>query len=198
MDGFKRSRQKNHVDESNSAQITDDARATLVRAQREMLEARKLSTLEASRTLNQADDTKMTSDQATNLEPSAPKKARLSRGKKWLIALLIFIAVLAAAAVSAYWWYGEQIKAVSSDEKKQSIVINEGESTANIAEKLKTAGLIRDSYAFQLYARLNGKTDLKSGTCRLSPSQVVGEIIENISDGCHVFKVITFYPGGML
>ena len=126
------------------------------------------------------------------------KKPRLSRAKKWLIALIVLVFSVAIAALAAYYWYNQQLEPVSDDETLQSIVIADGESVADIASKLKQSGVIRNEQAFQLYARLNGKTDLKAGTCRVAPSQTVAEIIDKITAGCHDFKVITFYPGGTL
>lgn len=125
---------------------------------------------------------------------TAGKKPRRSR-KKWIF--LAILALLAAAIAGAYFWYNAQLKAVSNDATKHSFVVDEDDATATVAAKLKSAGLIRDEWAFQIYVRLEGKA-IMAGTCRLTPAQTVAQIVDKLSKGCHDFKAVTFYPGGTL
>ena len=125
------------------------------------------------------------------------KTARAPRRRwPWIVAGLIVVA--AEIIAGAYWWYQEQLRPVSDDDRKQSLVITDGDSVATIAKKLKDAGLIRSDLAFQVYVRLSGKSRLQAGSCRLSPAQSVSEMIDKIAAGCRDFKAITFYPGGTL
>lgn len=125
----------------------------------------------------------------------APK---LRRRKRWPWVLLVIFMLLAALVAAAFWWYNEQLKPVSGDNTKKSVVIVEGDSTAAVAKKLKEAGVIRDENILQIYMRLSGKSGLQAGSCRLSPSQTTPEIVDKIIAGCRDFKSITFYPGGTL
>lgn len=120
------------------------------------------------------------------------------RRRRWPWVMLSIVMVLLAAGAGAYWWYSEQLRPVSDDAAKRSLMIANGDSVATIAQKLKAAGLIRHELAFQLHLRLSGNTKLQAGSCRLSPSQSTPEITAKIAAGCRDFKVLTFYPGGTL
>lgn len=130
------------------------------------------------------------------METVSPPPVR--RRKKWPWILLALMSLIIGVAVGAFWWYQGQLRPVSDDTKKQSFVITDGDSVATIAKKLKDAKLIRSDLAFQIYVRLHGKNKLQAGSCRLSPSQTMAEMLDKMTAGCRDFKAITFYPGGTL
>ena len=136
------------------------------------------------------------SQETSNIESS--NKTNSPHRKKWPLVLLGVILLTIALICGVFWWYNEQLKPVSGDETKKSVVIADGDSTAAVARKLKEAGLIRDENALQIYMKLSGKSGLQAGSCRMSPSQTTPEIVDKIIAGCHDFKTITFYPGGTL
>ncbi len=137
----------------------------------------------------------------SDLELTKSKPIRIGRPlyrRLWFLILAGLIVILTAGVVAGYLWYQTQLKPVSSDGTKKSVVIASGDSTESIAKKLKEAGLIRSELGMQVYMRLSGKSGLQAGSCRLSPSQPMPEIVDKIIAGCHDFKAITFYPGGTL
>jgi UPF0755 protein len=72
----------------------------------------------------------------------------------------------------------------SSQQKTVAFVIQNGESGAQIADALQTKGLIRNSLAFRVWARIKGlDTQLQAGAYNLSPSLTIDQIIGQLLHG---------------
>lgn len=130
-----------------------------------------------------------------SLEPKAGRKKRLITR-----ILLACIGVVVLVLVGGYMWYTQQLTAVDvNDDTVQRIEVKEGVSFGYIAERLEERGIIRSGFAFELYATLQGKRDaIKAGTCNLTPAESASAILAKLTEGCHDFKSITFYPGGTI
>lgn len=122
------------------------------------------------------------------------------RRKRWPFVVLGLVVLLAGAVVAANAWYRQQLTPVDTNNTTpQDIKIESGVTFSYVSDRLQERGIIRSSLAFQLFARLEGKQNaLQEGTCRLTPSQTVAEILSRITSGCHDYKSITFYPGATL
>lgn len=100
--------------------------------------------------------------------------------KKFLI--LIFLALI--LLVGGFFWWERNLEAPSNDTTLTDFLITKGSSATVIANKLKTAGLIKDALAFRLYVQVTGKAKkIPSGEFRLSPSYSLFKIVEELIKG---------------
>lgn len=129
------------------------------------------------------------------LEPLKPKKTRRFLWIAGGVLLLVIVSMIAG-----YGWYQGQLAPVNSADKTvQRVEIKESSTFSSITSTLKQRGLIRSELAFTMYAELHGKRgQLKAGTCSLTPSESVDELLTKLTSGCHDFVSITFYPGATL
>ena len=138
-------------------------------------------------------DKKTKKAQKTQFDPY-PK----TQVKKWLALriLLIVVGCLLIATLALKLSYNHLLSAVVSEEAcsaapadselcaLKDIEITDGSSVNEIAAALKSAGLIRNSFAFKVYNRLsNTSSKLQAGTYRLTPSLSVNEIVDKLVEG---------------
>ncbi len=72
----------------------------------------------------------------------------------------------------------------SSQPNSVAFVIQSGENGAQIADALQSKGLIRNSLAFRIWARIKGlDTQLQAGAYNLSPSMTIDQIIGQLLHG---------------
>lgn len=123
----------------------------------------------------------------------------LKRRRRMMIMLLVVLGCI-AACVGAGVAYRVLLEPVdSNDTSPQKIVIESGESFADVAQSLQVHTLIRNPLVFEIMARLSGKhNSVKAGTCTLTRAESAEQILDKITSGCHDFKSITFYPGATL
>lgn len=120
-----------------------------------------------------------------------------SRSPKWL--LVIFVAVillLGGGIISLRSWYVHNLKPVlSSSTTSQYFTVTSGASLHQIAVKLKSAGLIRNSRVFETYVRSNELHDkLQAGTYSLGPSMGVDQIVKKMVNGDVAKNLLTILP----
>jgi UPF0755 protein len=123
------------------------------------------------------------------------------RGTKRLIAIaLITLCLLVGATVFVRHVYFENLKPVNSTtQTAQLITIEKGATLDEIATQLKTAGLIRSTWAFRLYVSSKEVRDeLEAGTYSFEPSQSVSEIVSQLSHGKVATDLVTILPGQRL
>jgi UPF0755 protein len=96
---------------------------------------------------------------------------------------LIFI-LIALTAAFVFWFIFSTRPADSQNLASQIIVISPGESIDTIANKLKTAKLIRSPAAFKLTVVKQGLAqDLQAGAFRLNPSMNTSQIAQQLTHG---------------
>lgn len=89
--------------------------------------------------------------------------------------------VLLVVSLLAYYW--SCLRPVGNGEEK-IFVINRGESTVSIAQRLKKEGLIKNKWAFLLYLQLSGQANkIQAGSFRLSPNNSLPQIVEQLKKG---------------
>lgn len=99
--------------------------------------------------------------------------------------LIVVISLLTIIVFGGILWWKDGISPVNSTNKEsQMFVIEKGSGLKEIANKLETAGLIKNRIIFFLYARL-GKFEekIQAGDFRLSPSMNIEEIAQNLTHG---------------
>lgn len=127
---------------------------------------------------------------------AAPKKRVWLR---WLLGVAVFLVLaLVFASVSAYVWYQDALKPVSTEMNNTNFVVAEGSSVEKIANELAQKGLVKNSLATQIYMRLNDKTNIKAGNYVLSPNQSVAEITNWLNEGRTDTLRVTILPGRTL
>ncbi len=94
--------------------------------------------------------------------------------KKFAYAILIFF-VVAFAALFIFWW---EIRTPLNNSGETIILkVEKGESAKTIADNLKNAGLIKNSFLFRLYVFLSlDQYDLKPGEYKLSSKMSIRDI----------------------
>ena len=119
--------------------------------------------------------------------------------KRLAIALGVILALVIATLGVGFLWYQQQLSPVSvNNGKTEYVTIEQGATTASIAEDLQQKGLIRNSMAFTLYLRFSSSHELKAGRYKVSADQSVAQIVEHLASGKQDQLVITFLPGDTL
>jgi UPF0755 protein len=128
------------------------------------------------------------------------KYTNSSSKRRWpkrlvVIAAVSIVLVVAATAIVRYS-YNESLKPVSSSQKIQTIVVEEGATADEIAEQLEEKGLIRSAWAFKLYiSSKEVRNALQAGTYELTPSQGTPEIVAQLTHGKIATNLVTILPG---
>lgn len=105
--------------------------------------------------------------------------------------ILIFPFVLLSAVCFFYWFNLQPV----GGSQEQMFVINRGENTKSIAQRLEGQGFIRNQYVFLAFLKLTGQQGkLQAGSFRLSPRYSVDEIVKTLQSG-KVDTWLTFLEG---
>jgi len=113
-----------------------------------------------------------------------------------LIVFLVLIFLLIASAVVVRKSYNDNLKPLSDSKDKIVITVSPGSVPAQIAESLKSEGVIKSDWAFEWYVRNHNLRDqLKAGTYVFTPSNSVPEIVDIIADGKVASDLVTILPG---
>lgn len=118
--------------------------------------------------------------------------------KKILIVLgVILLPIVSFVGYSAFRYF--QDISVKSRGQDVQVIVNSGETVKTIAEKLHSFGWISSKKSFELYARINKKTDFKAGVYSFEGEKSIAEIVEILNQG-QIQKTfaVTFLPGGTL
>lgn len=110
-----------------------------------------------------------------------------------IISLVILLLVGGITGLRA--WYQKSLTPVSSVTTAQYFTVTPGSGLHQIGVKLKSAGLIRSTRAFETYVRSNELHDnLQAGTYSLSPSMSVNQIVKKMIDGDIAKNLLTILP----
>lgn len=101
--------------------------------------------------------------------------------KKYKI-IIILLAVLLAVIFLIGFYYNYQISPISKDSEKVVVEIKEG-TIASIGDTLYDNKLIRNTFIFKLYVKLNGINDLKASTYEFNRNMGLKEIINMLKEG---------------
>ncbi len=103
--------------------------------------------------------------------------------------------LLGGGIISLRGWYTQNLKPLSSSVSTIYFTVTPGDSLHQIAVKLKSAGLIKNSRVFETYVRSNELHDkLQAGTYSLSPSMSVDRIVKKMTDGEVAKNLLTILP----
>ncbi|MGH2498077.1 MAG: endolytic transglycosylase MltG [Ktedonobacteraceae bacterium] len=108
------------------------------------------------------------------------------RGPRAAIVAVLLLGLLIFGGVYFTWTTVTDVfqPANSAQPHTVAFVIDNGESGAQIADALQTKGLIRNSLAFRIWARIKGlDTQLQAGAYNLSPNMTIDQIIAQLLHG---------------
>ncbi len=103
--------------------------------------------------------------------------------KKFRKVFLIIALVVLCLVVTLILLYRSFISPVSTSNKESEVVIENGMSSSEIGNLLKSKNLIKDAKFFRIYLKINSVTDLKAGTYLLRPNMPLKEIVKIIHEG---------------
>jgi UPF0755 protein len=104
--------------------------------------------------------------------------------------------ILIGLIIGIFWWQNGLLPVDSSKSQPQIFVVKNGEGVREIANNLKTQGLIRDQVVFFLYARFNGlDKQLQAGDFRLNPSMNMNQVTTNLTHG--ILDIWVTIPEGL-
>ena len=95
---------------------------------------------------------------------------------------LAFLILIFSLTVFFYTLYNFELSKVSNNDTLKEIVIEQG-SIKSIAITLYNNNMIKSKLAFNIYVRINGKTNLKAATYSLSENMGTRKIVEILSKG---------------
>jgi UPF0755 protein len=127
------------------------------------------------------------------------KKSPLKKVLLW--SGLGVLVVLLATALASWLWYQAQLEPLGTDSNEHvKVTIEEGSTPSQIASLLEEKKVIRNSFAFGIYARFSGtQNQLQAGSYRLTPSESTPEIVSHLVSGKNVDTFdVTFLPGATL
>ena len=101
--------------------------------------------------------------------------------KKYKIIIFILL-ILLVIIFSVGFFYNYQLSPVSRDSEKVIVEIKEG-SIYSIGDTLYENDLIRSTFIFKLYVKLNNVKSLKASTYELNKNMKLKEIIEVLEEG---------------
>lgn len=97
---------------------------------------------------------------------------------------VILITLAVALSTTYLWWQNGLMAADSSNKTSKIFIVGKGQGVREIANNLKSQGLIRDQIVFFLYARFNGiDKKIQAGDFRLNPSMKVIDVAEGLTHG---------------
>ena len=97
----------------------------------------------------------------------------------------IYIAILVlmtSTCLLVFSIYEYELSSVSKDKTEKKVIIDRG-SVEKVANTLYKEKLIRNVFAFKIYSKLSGKTNLKAATYHLSPNMGTKKIIDKLYKG---------------
>jgi UPF0755 protein len=128
-------------------------------------------------------------------DPS-PRSRRLRRV---FIAAAILLLIIAAAAVVVRRVYSNNLQPVSDSNQVTLFTIKSGESATDIANSLRSSGLIKSSSVFEWYvSSKNVRSELQAGTYALRPSMSLPDIVDLFVKGRIAANLLTILPGQRL
>lgn len=125
--------------------------------------------------------------------PFVPKKKR--HIVRWIVVGIASLLVFFAAG-SVLWYQFSLMPVNTQDTSRTRIKVDEGMTPSAIGKLLESNKLIRSQYAFDIYTRLTGtRSKLQAGSYRLSPSESMQTIVNDLVAGRIDEFALTFLPG---
>lgn len=118
--------------------------------------------------------------------------------KNILLGVFFGVILLVVILMSvAFFRYKSDISYSRDDKTVFRMTVASGDNISSVAEKLKSNDLISSKFSFELYAKLNKKTNIKAGNYELTKAMTIPDILNRLNEGQKIktFSVM-FLPGG--
>lgn len=98
--------------------------------------------------------------------------------------LIVIIGILVIAIAATGFWWNNGLFPVSIDKTPTIFTVNKGEGVREIANRLKSQGIIRDPIVFFLLTRIQGlDKQIQAGDFRINPSMTSQEVANSLTHG---------------
>lgn len=98
--------------------------------------------------------------------------------------LIVVVGILLIAIAATGFWWRNGLLPAKTDKTPTIFVVRQGEGVREIANRLKSQGLIRDQIVFFLFTRIQGlDKQIQAGDFRINPSMTAPEIANNLTHG---------------
>ncbi len=98
--------------------------------------------------------------------------------------LIIVVGLLLISSAATLLWWKNGLSPASKDKAPVIFVVRQGEGVREIANRLKTQGIIRDPIVFFLFTRIQGlDKQIQAGDFRINPSMTAPEIANSLTHG---------------
>lgn len=126
---------------------------------------------------------------------------RIVKRIAYIVAVIVLLAIIAGAG-AVIWYQGNisaiyDVKCTSKECESQEFTVAQGESAAQIATKLESAGLIKSALAFRIYLVIQAENkNLLPGNYKFSKNMSVEQIVKSLNTGIVARTIqIMFLPG---
>lgn len=142
----------------------------------------------------------MSAKERRNYEKTQKKLARkagakIPRGVKVFLSVIILLAFAIGSGV--VWWQTSTAPVSAKTVASYQFTVANGATSDQIGEALQKAGIIRNSLAFSVYARIHPKI-IKAGNYQVSPSWNMQKIFDVLSQTAAAQTSIMIPPGATL
>jgi UPF0755 protein len=98
--------------------------------------------------------------------------------------LIVLVGLLLIAAAATGLWWKNGLSAVNTNKTPTIFVVKQGEGVREIANRLKSQGLIRDPIVFFLFTRMQGlDKQIQAGDFRINSSMTAQELANSLTHG---------------
>lgn len=132
-------------------------------------------------------------------KPIAPAPVPMPKKKRhtvrWVLVGLLAAIILVVGGLGL--WYELSLRPVNAqDTSRTKVTVSEGMTPSAIGKLLADNKLIRNQYVFDVYTRMtNTRSKLQAGSYRLSPSESMQSIVNDLVAGKIDEFSLTFLPG---
>ena len=106
-----------------------------------------------------------------------------SKAKGCLVAVLVFLGLVAVGGYFGYGYVQDSLKPVDASSKEYvTVQIPDGANVQEIGSTLEKSGLVKNGLIFSIYAKYKG-SDLKSGYYNLKKSMSTDDLIQELQKG---------------
>lgn len=133
--------------------------------------------------------------------PLIPAVNPKPRKKWWIImgSIAVVLVLIIGAIAGWFWWYNDALQPRSSVTQRIRVTITQGTTPDQIAQTLQDKGIIKNSFAFQLFVKQSGdRNKLQAGTYLFSPTQSAKEVLDWLVEGKVDTFNVTILPGQTL
>ena len=112
-----------------------------------------------------------------------PRRRRPDRRRRWpiVVALVLLVAVLAAGLAAV--WVQRQVDPPGGPGERVSVTVEQGATTADVADLLADQGVVTDARIFRYYLRVRGGGPFQAGTYRLRENSSMGDVRAALDEG---------------